>query len=225
MTITYNVTGSQRKALVGAIANTTGLKAKYQGMPSMAYEVGPITIDKDGAMTWTAAATDDEIMDLVEKLEALGFEAEITGEEPEEDEGAHLDVSIPEAALSEAALQNLRMLVDAKGSLLKKALDADELPILKLQGAIHFPWFKIDSTGDEARAYAHLVEKLVALAQNAKRVTAKEKETDNEKYAFRCFLLRLGFIGDEYKKDRKILLKNLSGSAAFRDGQKKEVKE
>ena len=50
----------------------------------------------------------------------------------------------------------------------------------------------------------------------------KEKEIVNEKYEFRCFLLRLGMIGDEYKQVRKILLKNLSGSAAFKGGQKKE---
>ena len=53
-----------------------------------------------------------------------------------------------------------------------------------------------------------------------KRVQAKEKEVDNEKYAFRCFLLRLGFIGSEFKEDRKILLKNLEGSSAFRDAKK-----
>jgi hypothetical protein len=52
-------------------------------------------------------------------------------------------------------------------------------------------------------------------------VTAKEKETDNEKYAFRCFLLRLGFIGDEYKETRRVLLRNLTGSAAFRSGAKR----
>ena len=44
------------------------------------------------------------------------------------------------------------------------------------------------------------------------------KETDNDKYAFRCFLLRLGFIGSEYKSERKILLRNLTGSSAFRNG-------
>ena len=43
----------------------------------------------------------------------------------------------------------------------------------------------------------------------------------NEKYAFRCFLLRLGFIGDEFKADRKILLSKLDGSAAFKSGAKK----
>jgi hypothetical protein len=58
------------------------------------------------------------------------------------------------------------------------------------------------------------------MSKEAKRVTATAKEVENEKYAFRCFLLRLGFIGAEYKKDRKILLQNLSGSAAFRDGKK-----
>ena len=44
----------------------------------------------------------------------------------------------------------------------------------------------------------------------------KEREVENDKYAFRCFLLRLGFIGDEYKLTRKILLENLEGSAAFK---------
>ena len=61
------------------------------------------------------------------------------------------------------------------------------------------------------------------MARNAKRVNAKEKDTDDEKYAFRCFLLRLGFIGAEFKTERKILLRNLTGSSAFRSGQPKEV--
>jgi hypothetical protein len=56
-----------------------------------------------------------------------------------------------------------------------------------------------------------------------KRISSIEKPTENEKYAFRCFLLRLGFIGDDYKKSRKILLKNLSGSSAFKSGSAKEV--
>lgn len=56
------------------------------------------------------------------------------------------------------------------------------------------------------------------MSKNAKRVTVTEKAVDNEKYAFRCFLLRLGFIGSEYKVERKILLKNLSGSSAFKNG-------
>ena len=56
------------------------------------------------------------------------------------------------------------------------------------------------------------------MAKKQTRITATEKQVDNEKYAFRCFLLRLGFIGDEYKQTRKILLKNLEGSSAFKNG-------
>ena len=50
----------------------------------------------------------------------------------------------------------------------------------------------------------------------------KEKEVETEKYAFRCFLLRLGFIGKDYKDERKILLRNLTGSSAFKGGAKNE---
>jgi hypothetical protein len=59
------------------------------------------------------------------------------------------------------------------------------------------------------------------LAKNQKRVNVTDKATPNERYAFRCFLLRLGFIGPEYKNERKILLKNLDGSSAFKNGQRK----
>lgn len=61
------------------------------------------------------------------------------------------------------------------------------------------------------------------MARNQKRISAKEKITDNDKYAFRCFLLRLGFIGSEYKEERKILLRNLTGSSAFKGGAKNEI--
>ncbi len=53
------------------------------------------------------------------------------------------------------------------------------------------------------------------MAKESVRVTATEKEVESEKYAFRGFLLRLGFIGTDSKEHRKILMKNLSGSAAF----------
>ena len=86
-----------------------------------------------------------------------------------------------------------------------------------------FPWFKGDADQAEVKAYEAFICKLCEMARNQKRVNATEKPTDNEKYAFRCFLLRLGFIGAEYKETRKILLRNLTGSSAFKGGQPKEV--
>ena len=65
-------------------------------------------------------------------------------------------------------------------------------------------------------AYTEFVSRLCDLARKVKRVIPTATENDNDKYAFRCFLLRLGFISDEYKKARKVLLKNLIGNSAFR---------
>ena len=87
-----------------------------------------------------------------------------------------------------------------------------------------FPWFK-DLTPDEVQTYTKFISALCKMSVTQKRVTAKAKEVENEKYSFRCFLLRLGFIGDEFKADRKILLSKLDGSAAFKCGHKKGGEE
>ena len=60
------------------------------------------------------------------------------------------------------------------------------------------------------------------MSKAQKRINTKEKAVENEKYAFRCFLLRLGFIGAEYKAERKLLLKNLTGSSAFKKEKNNE---
>ena len=144
-------------------------------------------------------------------------------EEPEEaaqEEDVGLTIAVP---LDKVQVGNLTKLLDAKGSLIKKALGTDELPIEVTDTKVSFPWFVGTPTPDELKAYDIFICKLCEMARNAKRVVAKEKETDNDKYAFRCFLLRLGFIGAEFKNERKILLRNLTGSSAFRSGQPKEV--
>lgn len=53
------------------------------------------------------------------------------------------------------------------------------------------------------------------MERDAKRVSSKPTETDNDKYAFHCFLLRIGFIGKEYKTARKVLLRNLTENSLF----------
>ncbi len=57
-------------------------------------------------------------------------------------------------------------------------------------------------------------KRLLWISDQVKALSYEVKS--DEKYAFRCFLLRLGFIGDEFKKSRKILLANLDGSSAFK---------
>ena len=137
--------------------------------------------------------------------------SEESGTEPQE-ENVGLTVEIP---LDKVAVGNLTKLLDAKGNLIRKALGITDLRIEVLDDRVVFPWFsQVDA--DSASAYTHFISALCEMSKNAKRVTATEKPVDNEKYAFRCFLLRLGFIGAEYKMERKILLKNLSGNSAFK---------
>ena len=219
----FNVTGTDRKRLAAAISEFTGEKAEYQFMPTCAYVIGNFILSKEGTLSCEDST---DVTALLEKLTADGFTAEydaepITETEADKEESHGIAIQIPMAGFTETALQNLHTLVEAKGSLIKKALGVNALPINQIDDRLDFPWFAEDSTPEELNAYMHFVTALCEMAKKQKRITAKEKETDNEKYAFRCFLLRLGFIGAEYKGERKILLRNLSGSSAFRSGSRK----
>ena len=219
MTINFNVSGVDRKRLVEIISQITESPAKYLGVPSCAYQVDNITISKTGELTFANNADEGKIERLLERLSEAGFEAEIQAEETE------LIIQMPRGAFSDAALENLAKLIEAKGTLIKKAFGADALPVETDEERISFPWFTGLPKADEVKAYTLFISKLCEMAQNQTRITAREKEVDNDKYAFRCFLLRLGFIGAEYKTERKILLRNLSGSSAFKGGPSNEANQ
>lgn len=224
MTITINATGAERKRLVQTIAQWLGCEAKYLGVPSCAYQVDYFTIEKNGSLTFDDSADSEVIERLLQHIYDEGFDIDQSHTEDEpEDKKSGICISMPRSIFTDSNLENLKAIIAAKGNLIKKALGADDLPIEVTEFKVSFPWFPAGYTPDELNTYGQFIEKLCEMARNQKRVTAKEKETDNEKYAFRCFLLRLGFIGNEYKVDRKILLRNLTGSSAFRSGQPKEV--
>lgn len=229
--INYNVTGADRKRLVKAISEHLNVEAKYCGAPSFAYEVDYFTIDRNGILSFDGRADSEEIENLLEALGALGFtpvasegtEVPAEMEPPIEAHDCGLTVTLPADSFSETSMTNLNDILASKGNLIRKALGVDALPIETSEGFVSFPWFHSELTAEEVKAYTHFILALCDMARNQKRVTAKEKETDNDKYAFRCFLLRLGFIGAEFKDERKILLRKLTGSSAFKSGAKKEV--
>ena len=138
--------------------------------------------------------------------------------EPDEDS---LSISLPRSLFTETALNNLDALLLSKGRLIRHAFDIREATYTLTDDRITFAWLHGTITDETAKAYAEFVSKLCEMARAQKRVTAKEKIVDNEKYAFRCFLLRLGMIGSVYKESRKILLQNLTGSSAFKSGHRK----
>ncbi len=96
------------------------------------------------------------------------------------------------------------------------------------KGTIEFRLFQFDEPTAERRGGLHAgqlksyIQLCLALSQMAKTVRSaspKPQQTENPKYAMRTWLLRLGFIGDEFKTARKILTKRLSGDASFRNGR------
>lgn len=133
-----------------------------------------------------------------------------------------LTLEVPDSGFTPEAKENIRKIVASKKTVLEKALGADGLPIVEKDGKITFPWFTLHGLDGEADAYSRLITAICKMAKDQKRVTAIEKPVENEKFTMRLFLIRLGFIGDEYKAARKILLRNLSGNASWKSGHKPE---
>ena len=225
MTITINAQGAERKRLVNTIAEWLGEDVHYCGAPTFAYEIGRFTVEKDGSLTFSDLIDSEVVERLLEHIYDEGFDIDQSHTEEEENDESKptgISIQLPASMFTEASLANFKAIIDSKGNLIKKALGAEELPINRLGDRYDFPWFKPYSDPQEVQAYMHFVTALCEMARTQKRITAKEKEVDNEKYAFRCFLLRLGFIGEEFKAERKILLRNLTGSSAFKSGAKEE---
>jgi len=251
MTVNYNVTGTRRKAMVQAVSEALGgWEVKYMGVPSCSYQVGDFEITRNGSLVF-ADRTDTKLVEQVlEALAQAGFDCEETQEdiaamtdadgEPEQtestvepdaapmdnataDESISLSVSLPRDSFTAAAFDNLDGLLESKGNLIKKAFGIEEAVYTLTDDRITFNWLHGEVTPESSKACQDFIGKLCEMARNQKRVTAKPKSYENEKYAFRCFLLRLGLIGNEYKTSRKILLQNLSGNSSWRDGHRKEA--
>lgn len=235
MELRYNVIGADRKSLVNVISNVTGGDIKYLGAPTFAYKVGYCIIDKNGTVSFDDKVDGDEIENIIGQLDKMGFTAENSDMRKgvnvsvnkyngyEEEIGFSIGFSISEItekSYSEDTLKRLRQIVSSKYNLIKKSIGTTkELNIEYEDGSLWFDWFDRYITSDEVEYYTWFFKALYRMAENAKRINAKETTVENEKYTMRTFLNRLGLIGDEYKLLRKKLLKNLSGDSAFRYGR------
>jgi len=205
MNIKFNIEKSQRKALAQKIGELTGSEVKYLGVPSCGYQIGAYTLDKE------AVLHGDELPDDIRsELQKAGYTAE--------DEPVALTISMQRDFFTEQSMNNLLQLIANKETLLKHALNTESLAVNECEETVEFPWFTVEKDGD-GDAYAKFITMFCEFAKNLQRVVNKPDTSDNEKYAFRCFLLRLGMIGEEYKPVRRVLLRRLTGSSAFRHGK------
>lgn len=227
-----------RKEKVKILGKHLGIKPKYLGVPSFAYEVGDFTITRDGTIINKAG---DE-MELDEILNS--------SEETTETEFNSIEISFPMEGHDERTIKNLLNMIYSKQSLIKKVFDCsenivekeliDEISTLESLSEILTTINKENCKGidfnDEKITFnfingdiqtsSEFLSLLIKKAKELQYTSSKLIETDNDKYTFRTWLIRLGMIGPEYKAHRKTLLSSLTGSSAFRNGlpANKEVK-
>lgn len=216
--IRFTLESKQRPKLAQEIGNILGTVPHYERVPSCAYDIVGYRLDKEGVLHIPEGA-EETTKDLILQLRERGFQddAEITEEVPVQQD--KLTIVIPRESLTDTALENLQKITANKQTLFQRAFRMDSTEIEITDEKINFTWFPYTVDGDDIAAYTQFISRLCDMARDAKRVSSKPTETDNDKYAFRCFLLRLGFIGKEYKTARRILLRNLTGNSAFRYGE------
>lgn len=214
----FTLESKQRPKLAQEIGNILGTVPHYERVPSCAYDIVGYRLDKEGVLHIPEGA-EETTKDLIRQLRERGFQddAEVTEEVPVQED--KLTIGIPRESLTDTALENLQKIIANRQTLFQRAFRMDSTEIEITEEKINFTWFPYTTDSDEMAAYTQFISRLCDMARDAKRVSSKPTETDNDKYAFRCFLLRLGFIGKEYKTARKILIRNLTGNSAFRCGE------
>jgi len=211
------VAGQERKVIAAIIAEALGGQVRYAGAPGFAYEADGWTVDRDGVVHSPEIGLDEikSVRPVIDALNIAGLSAE-----------ENMTIALALHGFGEANLENLKNMLASKETLLKKALSADcDIEVSAENNEITFPFWNASLNADEVQTYITLARQMAEQAKTQKRVLAAEKPADNEKYAFRCFLLRLGFIGDEFRTERRILLSRLSGNGAYRKGREKAADE
>lgn len=238
------VTGRERKEVAGLIAGHFGTQAVYKGAPGFEYFITEPTgrewrVDKTGAIIVQSIAEGNvvEIFAVLKALEENGAEAVGQVSVTVTTEG-HNGVTLRNLVNLLAAKERLiakamsfagqsfiaPAMVKAVNDVRLKSVEdfleaagSEGCPGLEITAdAITFRWFTATLNPEVIQAYIQLAFAVNKMALSQKHSSSREIETANEKYTFRVWLLRLGFIGDEYSASRKIFLHRLSGDSSFR---------
>jgi hypothetical protein len=188
--IRFTLESKQRPKLAQEIGNILGTVPHYERVPSCAYDIAGYRLDKEGVLHIPEGA-EETTKDLIRQLRERGFQddAEVTEEVPVQED--KLTIGIPRESLTDTALENLQKIIANKQTLFQRAFWMDSTEIEITDEKINFTWFPYTVDGDVIAAYTQFISRLCDMARDAKRVSSKPTETDNDKYAFRCFLLRL----------------------------------
>ena len=209
MKIDYGLPGEKRKGLVRALSRITGERAIYQGTPSCAYKIGDLIVTRTGELEG------DITPEIIEKLKGWGYRPQGDMEESVEDlsylrEEMRMAACVPRKMLKKREIKILRDFVESKKSIFMRMFNTDDLSIDVNRETISFPWFPSGGR-EEQKAYIDFIEKLCAFVKTINEVRGKDYILPSERYHGRRVLLRLGFVGKQYERDRQILLQYLTG--------------
>lgn len=242
--IQMKVAGRERKEVAGLIAGHFGVQAVYQGAPGFGYLTTESTgrawhVDKAGAIITQGRSEDNtaEIFAVLKALEENGVEAVGQVAVTISTEG-HNGVTLRNLVNILAAKE--RLIAKAMGVTgqsfiappmvaainpvrLKtvddflEAADGEGCPSLEInKDTITFRWFAATLNPEAIQAYIQFTFAVNKMALAQKHSSPRETETANERYTFRVWLLRLGFIGENYSASRKLFLDRLAGNGSFR---------
>lgn len=228
MNVKYSQIRTSRKAFVQIISDILEKPATYQGAPTFAYTIGNYSLDISGNLHCPDDADKATIKQLVSSLQKLGYTPDnydklFLESTDSTNTNDSLIIEIPRTVFTEQSFINLHKIVDSKSALLKLAIGTDSLDITTDKEKIYFPWFTLHGIEGETDAYSRLILAIAEMAKRQKRVISVEKPIENAKFSMRLFLVRLGFIGDEYKTARRILLRNLTGNSSWKAGKPPEI--
>ena len=240
----FTTTAPDRRTLVKALAEHTGMEANYAGPPTFNYTVGTVTVDREGYVD----VPDEQAADVKTFLISKGWM------EPEpEVEQPRIQIGVPAKDLTVENITNLIYMLYSKQYLLGKAIGTacvriEDAVITRLQeytpenleayaellldfkaldyleglgleeGQLRMDFPPTES--DDVALWILLMTKMVDFIKTAHRVYPQRLQPEAEKYYMRSWLLRLGFGGADFKAARHALLKNLKGCSAFPSAEK-----
>ena len=235
-------TTEDRKEIAKRLAEITGSESRYTRVPRCAYEVGDYVIEKDGSVTIAEGADLQPLRALVEEGMIVPFEPKpisLTVTVPTAGHTGNSLRNLVNLIYTRAGLINKALgtsfaaeqgLIDTlaenenlciTGDFLKAVASYEKEHGQALYGITFteekITFFTLPKTDnpDRIKAFTELAGMMNKQALAQKRIQAKKVNDENEKYALRTWLTRLGMNGLEYKTTRRILMENLSGDAAF----------
>lgn len=233
-----------RKQIVKELCKRLNVDSEYLGAPSFEYQVGDYRVQKNGDVQVEDEKVNLDLIrelvaaELLQDPEAIE-EPEVTISIPLEGHTVRSIINLLHTFCSREKLINRSLgcshafcmnkeFVDSLdkeepesvSEILKRMEDTGGLDInrglLFDEDKITFTGFPGTKDKDLVNTYLQFVSLINKMVMEQRRVSKDRSDTENEKYAFRVWLINLGMIGDEYKTARKILLKNMPGNSSFK---------